>query len=151
MGNPANIVAGLVLILVGTWAVIEAIGLRVGTPTEPQPGFFPFLSGAFIIILSSIILAQGFFGHSKTKVSLAEMKRPALLVAVLAVSAAILEPLGYVITSFVVVALVLLIMRIKSWRVVLVTSLALSIGTFLLFGRLLGITLPTGILSALGL
>jgi len=62
-----------------------------------------------------------------------------------------LEPLGYVITSFVVVALVLLIMRIKSWRVVLVTSLALSIGTFLLFGRLLGITLPAGILSALGL
>jgi hypothetical protein len=35
--------------------------------------------------------------------------------------------------------------------VLLTTSVALSMGTFILFDRLLGITLPIGILSRLGL
>jgi putative tricarboxylic transport membrane protein len=151
MKNLTDMAGSLVLILLGIGAVIGAIGLRVGTPTEPQPGFFPFLSGAFIIILSSIIFVQGCLGRSKSKISLGEIQRPAMLVAVLIVFVALLEPLGYVIASPFVVALVLRIMGIKSWRVLLVTSLALSIGTFVLFDRLLGITLPVGILSRFGL
>jgi len=36
---------------------------------------------------------------------------------------------------------------VKSWRVLLVTSLGLSMGAYLLFGRLLGIDLPMGMLT----
>jgi putative tricarboxylic transport membrane protein len=75
------------------------------------------------------------------------MGRPAEVVAVLIAFVGLLEPLGYLITSFIGVALVLRIMGIKSWRVLLTTSLGLSIGTFVLFDRILGITLPVGILS----
>lgn len=151
MKNSADIVAGIVLIFVGIGAIVGAVGLRVGTPTEPQPGFFPFLSGVSILILSSIILIQGWLGRTKSRTSFGEVRRPAMLIAVLIAFVGLLEPLGYIIASPIIVVLALRIMGIRSWKVLLTTSLGLSIGTFVLFDRLLGITLPVGILSLLGL
>jgi putative tricarboxylic transport membrane protein len=151
MKNLADIAGSLILILVGIVAIIGAIGLHVGTPTEPQPGFFPFMSGAFILVLSSIILVQGWLGRGNRPAKFGEVRRPALLVVALIAFVAVLEPLGYLITSLIIVALVLRIMGIRSWRVLLTTSFAMSIGTFVLFDRLLGIALPVGILSRVGL
>jgi uncharacterized membrane protein YhhN len=151
MKNSADIVAGIVLILVGIGAIVGAIGLRLGTPTEPQPGFFPFLSGVSIFILSSILLVQGWLGRTESRISFREIQRPAMLIAVLIAFVGLLEPLGYIVVSPIIVVLALRIMGIRSWRVVLTTSVALSMGTFILFDRLLGITLPVGILSHLGL
>jgi putative tricarboxylic transport membrane protein len=74
-----------------------------------------------------------------------------MLIAVLIAFVGLLEPLGYIVVSPIIVVLALRIMGIRSWRVVLTTSVALSMGTFILFDRLLGITLPVGILSRLGL
>ncbi len=151
MKNRGDILASLLLILIGIGAVIGAIGLQVGTPTEPQPGFFPFLSGAAIILFSLIILVRGFFGRMEGKGSFGEIRRPAMLVGVLIVFVALLEPLGFIITSLVAIALVLLIMGVKSWKALLISTFAFSIGTFLLFDRLLGITLPAGVLARFGL
>jgi putative tricarboxylic transport membrane protein len=151
MKNSADIVAGIVLIFVGIGAIVGAVGLRVGTLTEPQPGFFPFVSGVSILILSSIILVQGWLGRTKSRISFGEIRRPAMLIAVLIAFVGLLEPLGYIIASPIMVVLALRIMGIRSWKVLLTTSLGLSIGTFILFDRLLGITLPVGILSRLGL
>jgi uncharacterized membrane protein YhhN len=151
MKNSAEIVAGLVLIVAGIGVIAGAIGLGIGTPTEPQPGFFPFLSGVIIFILSSILFAQGWLGRTQGRISFGEMRRPTMLIAVLIAFVGLLDPLGYIIASPILVALALLIMGIRSWRVLLTTSVALSMGTFILFDRLLGITLPVGILSRLGL
>jgi putative tricarboxylic transport membrane protein len=148
--NSTDIVAGIVLILIGTGAIIGAIGLRIGTPTEPQPGFFPFLSGVAILVLSLIILVQGWLGRKESGTRFGEIWRPAMLIAVLILFVGLLEPLGYVIASAIVVVLALLIMGIKSWRVLLVVGLAFPIGTFILFDRLLGIGLPVGILARFG-
>jgi uncharacterized membrane protein YhhN len=151
MRNLADVVAGIVLIFVGIGAIVGAVGLRVGTPTEPQPGFFPFLSGLSIFILSSIILVQGWLGRTENRIRFGEIRRPAMLIAVLIAFVGLLEPLGYVLACPIIVVLALRIMGIRSWKVLLTTSLGLSIGTFVLFDRLLGITLPVGILSHLGL
>jgi len=149
MKNRGDILASLLLILIGIGAIIGAIGLQIGTPTEPQPGFFPFLSGAVIILFSLIILARGFFGRMEDKRSFGEIRRPAMLVGVLIVFVALLEPLGFIIISLISIVLVLLIMGVKSWKALLISTFAFSIGTFLLFDRLLGITLPAGVLARL--
>lgn len=151
MKNWPDIAGSFFLTLIGIGAVTGAIGLRIGTPTEPQPGFFPFLSGVAIIILSLMILTWGWLGRSKGKIEFGEMRRPAMLVVALILFVGLLEPLGYLIVTPFISALVLYIMHVRSWRVLLTTSLALSIGTYVLFGRLLGLMLPAGILSRIGL
>jgi len=58
MKNRSDAVGSLFLFLLGIGAVLGAIRLKVGSPTEPQPGFFPFLGGLSLIVLSFIIFLR---------------------------------------------------------------------------------------------
>ena len=151
MKNTSDVVGSLFLFLLGIGAIIGAIRLHVGSLTEPQPGFFPFLGGISLIVLSSIIFLKGRLGHSRKKVAFGEVGRPALLLAVMIVLVAVLDRLGYVIGTFIASGLILRILNVKSWRVLILTSFCLSIGTYILFDKLLGIELPVGILARFGL
>ena len=151
MKNTGDVVGSFFLFFLGIGAVIGAIRLHVGSPTEPQPGFFPFLGGISLIVLSSIILLKGRTGQSQKKVVFGDVGRPALLLVVMIVLVGVLDRLGYVIGTFIASGLILRILNVKSWRVLLLTSLCLSIGTYILFDKLLGIELPVGILVRLGL
>ncbi len=151
MKNPSDVLGSLLLFLVGVGAIMGAVRLHVGSPTEPQPGFFPFLAGIALISLSSIIFFQGWLGHSQKQTAFGEVGRPALMLAVLIGLVVVLDRLGYVLGTFVASGLILRILSVKSWRVLIITSLGLSLGTYLLFDRLLGIDLPMGILSRFNL
>jgi putative tricarboxylic transport membrane protein len=151
MKNRSDVAGGFFLFLLGIGAIIGAIQLHVGSPTEPQPGFFPFLGGISLMVFSSIIFLKGWLGYSQKKVALGEVGRPALLLVVMIVLVAVLDRLGYVIGTFVASGLILRILNVKSWRVLILTSLCLSIGTYILFDKLLGIELPVGILVRFGL
>ena len=151
MKNKSDLLGSLALFLVGVGAIIGAVRLHLGSPTEPQPGFFPFLGGISLIVLSSIIFLKGGIGQSQKKVVFGEVGRPALLLGVMIALVAVLDRVGYVIGTFVASGLILRILNVKSWRTVILTSLCLSIGTYILFDKLLGIELPVGILVRLGL
>jgi uncharacterized membrane protein len=151
MKNRSDAAGSLFLFLLGLGAVIGAIRLKVGSPTEPQPGFFPFLGGLSLIILSTVIFFKGWFGKSQKKIAFGEVWRPVLLLIVMIALVAVLDNVGYVIATFIASGLILRILNVKSWRVLLLTSLCLSLGTYILFDKLLGIELPVGILVRLGL
>jgi hypothetical protein len=151
MKNTGDAVGSIFLFLLGIGAVFGAIRLKVGSPTEPQPGFFPFLGGLSLIVLSSVIFFKGWAGKSPTKVVFGEVGRPALLLVVLIALVAVLDRVGYVIGTFIASGLILRILNAKSWWTLILTSLCLSVGTYILFDKLLGIDLPVGILARLGL
>ncbi len=151
MKNRNDVAGSLFLFLLGIGAVIGAIHLKVGSPTEPQPGFFPFLGGLSLIVFSAIIFTKGWIGKNQKKVSFGEVGRPALLIVVMIALVAALDGVGYVIGTFIASGLILRILNVKSWRTLILTSLCLSIGTYVLFDKLLGIDLPVGILVRFGL
>jgi hypothetical protein len=151
MKNTGDVVGSLFLFFLGIGAVIGAIRLHVGSPTEPQPGFFPFLGGLSLIVLSSIILLKGGIRQSQKKAVFREIGRPALLLVVMIALVGVLDSVGYVIGIFIASGLILRILNVKSWWVLFLTGFCLSIGTYILFDRLLGIELPVGILARLGL
>ena len=151
MKNRSDAVGSLFLFLLGIGAVVGAIRLKVGSPTEPQPGFFPFLGGLSLIVLSSVIFLKGRTGENQKRVAFGEVGRPALLLAVMIALVAVLDSVGYVIGTFIASGLVLRILNVKSWRTLILTSFCLSIGTYILFDKLMGIELPVGILARLGL
>ena len=151
MKNKSDLIGSLFLLLLGIGAVIGALRMHVGSPTVPQPGFFPFLGGIALIVFSSIIFLKAWRGHGQEKVAFGEIGRPALLLGVVILLVAVLDRLGYVIGTLIASGLILRILNVKSWKVLILTSLCLSIGTYILFDKLLGIELPVGILARLGL
>jgi putative tricarboxylic transport membrane protein len=150
MQNRGDMIGSILLIFLGIGVVIESIRLQVGTPLMPQPGFFPFLGGFLLIGLSIVLLIQGWLGRGKSsqqpREAFGELRRPVILVVSMSVYTAVLEPLGYLLPTIAISALILRVLGLKSWKVLGLASLILSVGTYILFGRILGIDLPAGIL-----
>jgi len=147
MRKTGEIVVGLCFACVGLLFLTGAVKLRVGVPTEPQPGFFPFIDGVILVALSILFLIQAWGGRTGEREAFGQMKGPALVVLTLILYVATLESLGYVITTAILAAVVLKVMKTKPLVLVL-TSLMLAVVSYLLFDRLLGVTLPPGLLAA---
>ena len=147
MRNQGDVGASLFLILVGAGVVIGAVKLHVGSATEPEAGFFPFVGGALLIALSSILLAQAWRGHSLGAKAFGELRRPAILTIALVIYVTVLDGVGYVLATLLLSAVILRILETRSWWVLALVSLVLSVGSYILFDRLLGVTLPGGILA----
>ena len=148
MRKPGEIVAGLCFAVIGILFVIGAVKLQVGVPTEPRPGFFPFIDGIILIVLSALFLVQVWGGRAGESRVFGKMGGPVLVVLMLILYVATLEILGYVITTTILSAVVLKVMKTKP-RIIILVSLILSVMSYLLFDRLLGITLPRGLLAFL--
>jgi putative tricarboxylic transport membrane protein len=153
MRNRTDIIGSLLLIAIGVGVVIESFRLKLGTPLTPQPGFFPFIGGSLLIGLSIVLLVQGWLrrGEStrKPREVAGGLRKPAILIASLSVYTAALSYLGYVLPTIILVAAILRVLGVTSWKVLILASLGLSIGAYLLFGRVLGIDLPEGVLPFL--
>jgi len=155
MQNRGDIIGSVVLILIGIGVVIGSIRLHVGTPLMPQPGFFPFLGGFLLIGLSLVLLVQGWLGRDKAprqprEAAFGEWRRPLILVVSMSVYTAVLEWLGYVLPTIALSVVILRVLGVTSWKVLILASVGLSVGTYVLFGRILGIDLPAGVLPFLG-
>jgi putative tricarboxylic transport membrane protein len=141
--------AGFFFAFFGIAVVIGSLGLPLGTPLDPQPGFFPLLAGVFLSGLSIVHLARVFLkrkGSSKMQ-AFGAVWRPAFLIAGLFIYTFILDPVGYVIATIFLSVIILRILESKSWWKLVTISVAASIGTYVLFDRIMGVTLPLGILK----
>jgi putative tricarboxylic transport membrane protein len=145
-----DIIASLIGALAGIGVVVGSLELRIGTLTSPQPGFFPLLGGVTLLALSSTLLVQAWLGRSTGCEAFGELRRPAILVVAMGGYVAILDPLGYVLATIPIAVVVLRVLGVTSWRVLGVSSVGLSVGTYVLFARVLGIELPVGVLEFLG-
>ncbi|MDI7258557.1 MAG: tripartite tricarboxylate transporter TctB family protein [Thermodesulfobacteriota bacterium] len=147
MRKIGDIFASIFFICVGIGFMIGAIGLRVGKPTEPQPGFFPFLGGIVLVLLSGILLFQAWHRGRGEPQALGKLWGPATVILGLIAYVATLDSVGYLITITMLSAIVLRVLQTKSLWVLTVTSLILAISSYILFDRLLGVPLPSGILA----
>lgn len=154
MRNRTDIIGSVLLIVIGVGVVIESLRLKLGTPLMPQPGFFPFLGGSLLIGLSLIPLVQGWLrlGNSTRKPPkvAGELRRPLILIVSMSLYTAVLGFLGYILPTLILVAVILRVTGVTSWKILGLASLGLSVGAYLLFGRILGIDLPAGVLPFLG-
>ena len=149
MIQKGDLFASLFGILLGAAVIIGSIRLRLGTPTEPQPGFYPFMAGIILIVLCGILLIRAFSGRSPGGETIGEIRRPVILILGLFVYSVVLDLLGYVIATVILSGVVLCVLDTKGWWKIAVISLVLSCGTYFLFDRLLDVSLPVGILAGL--
>jgi putative tricarboxylic transport membrane protein len=154
MWSRTDIIESVLLILVGVGVVIESIRLQVGTFLMPQPGFFPLLGGSLLIGLSVTFVVQAWLEHGQapgqSQEAFGELRRPLILVVGMSLYTAVLEWLGYILPTVIITAIILRVLGVTSWKELTLASLGISVGTYFLFGRLLGIELPSGVLPFLG-
>jgi putative tricarboxylic transport membrane protein len=146
MRKPGEIVVGFCFLAIGIGFTVGAVRLQIGVPTEPQPGFFPFWDGMILIALSAVFLFRAWGGRAGESLAFGRLGGPAVVVLALVLYVAAMETVGYVITTALLSAVVLKVLETKP-RALVLMSLILAVASYLIFDRLLGVTLPLGLLA----
>jgi putative tricarboxylic transport membrane protein len=121
---------------------IEAIRLDPGTLGRPGPGLAPLIY-AGVLVLFSVILLLRTFRSGETFSILLDWRRVLSILAVLIFYGVAIEWLGYLICTFVVIAVLLRTTR-PGWLQPIVFAAAVTLAVDLLFVRWLAVALPIG-------
>jgi len=135
--------------------------LGIGKFNAPGPGLMPFLLGILFGLLALCKLIAALLGHGeseeppKTEEGEADQsptlyKKLALVVVALLAYAILLEPLGFLPTTFLTMFFLFRSAGFKRWSVAAASSAGVVLITYFLF-TYLGVRFPPGILRALGL
>ncbi len=150
MSQRTDLIAGLAFLALGVGVCVEAAHLGFGSIHAPEPGFFPWIGGVLLTGLAVALLVRTWRSTEAGPRAPASWGRPVLLMVALAVYVPLLEPLGYPLVTAGLCIVALRILESRHWTATIAASLALALGSYLLFDRVLGVELPAGILTFLG-
>jgi putative tricarboxylic transport membrane protein len=149
--NRQDQVGSLVWLLLGAFIIIVSLStLTVGTVLEPGPGLFPLGMGSLLSFLSLITLAKAFFEECREDKSLSALwsglnwSKTVVTLGALLAYLIVLNTAGFVVTTLLLLLLLLRVMERQGWIIVVGLSILGSVGSYLLFERLLQIPFPKG-------
>ncbi|HYB74753.1 MAG TPA: tripartite tricarboxylate transporter TctB family protein [Candidatus Sulfotelmatobacter sp.] len=139
-----DLAAGALFAGLGMGVCVRAMTLTIGSAHDPQPGFFPLIGGILLVALATLLIVQAFGGGRGAPGEAAgdSLRPPAVLVTGLAIYAALLEWAGYPVMTALMALLALRVLGTR-WAPGIVVSVALAVGSYLLFVKL-GVPLPLG-------
>jgi putative tricarboxylic transport membrane protein len=130
---------------------LESWRLDVGNLHAPGPGFLPFLTGLLLGGLAGIAFIQalkekpsqdrGFFSFGDYLIKVG------LLAGALVVYVLLLNTLGFLVGTFLLLLFLFRIMEPLGWKTVFLASIITLGAVYLLFDVFLGTRLPSGILG----
>jgi len=130
-------------------------GLQMGVPKNPGPGFIPFIIGALMVLCTGFHLVRVFRkGGPAGKgegTSPGEKKNYAAILGITACAILfplVLETLKFMTTTFFVSFFMFLVLKPKKRVFALLLAAGMSLSSFLVFSRLLGVALPMGFLES---
>lgn len=148
----SDLAVALILIGFAGFVLAQSLELPFGRVQTPQTGFFPTLLAALLLIFSSILLAQAFFAPAEKRrgpdpmTSDAWVRIGATLAAMIGF-ALVLEHLGFLLTTFTLMVLLLRAVESQKWPKVIAIAAATAGFAYAVFGWLLAIPLPGGVLG----
>jgi len=146
----AYIIANLVWLALAAAICTESIRLKVGSFQMPGPAFLPFFAGALLGILSLISLVQTWREKETQEAGPwggTPFLKLALLLGVLFIYTALLEVLGFVLGTFLLLLFLFRVVEPVGWKTVILVTVLTMGGTYLLFGILIESSLPKGFLG----
>jgi len=144
-------VSGWVWLITGLLIVIGSISLLdVGTFYNPGPGLFPLMTGALLGFLSFMILIRATLNKATEKGNLRELwaglkwQKMLYTIGALFIYSLIIDRIGFLLTTFLLLIFLFRAIEPQRWRVVIGSSVLISIVFYLVFDRLLQVQLPRG-------
>lgn len=128
---------------------IESYRLGIGSFHAPGTGFFPFWVGMVFGILSLLLLIPTFIRKRKEE-TISEKIRWGSIILVLAslfIYAIVLEKLGFVVSTLLFIAALLMIIERKKWHIVAIIAILSTLAFYIVFQVWLQSNLPKGILG----
>lgn len=151
MNKKYHILPAVFWIVLSVFVMIFSHHLDLGNFQNPGPGLMPFLVGIALLLAAIIILIKSFLnikeGHDKVEgVAPSEINfcKVGLVLGALFTYAFLLEKLGYLVTTSLLLIFLFKIAGSQKWRSILAASVLTVIITFLLF-TFLGLRFPKGI------
>jgi putative tricarboxylic transport membrane protein len=145
----SQLAVSVVLAGLAGFVLLESRHLSFGSMRVPQTGFFPLLLAALLLIFSTILFAQELFGAASGRPAdniLPEgWFRIAFTLAAMIGFALVLERLGFLLTTFFLMILLLRAIESQRWRKVFFVAALTAIASYAIFGWILGIPLPGGV------
>ena len=137
----------------GMFLCIGAVRLNLGHFHKPGPGFISFLAGS-LLGLAGFLLFMGQLvekrkgGEGKGRISIDHFWKKGVWLLIASFGYCLfLDPLGFVISTVLLIFILIKIMGNRRWFFPFLTSVLVAIITYLAFNVWLRINLPRGILG----
>lgn len=150
----SDLLSGLFFLVLGIVFTVFAIRYGLVVDGIPGPGLFPFVVGAALILLSSIL----FIGNQSYRGQADEGERmqkapdrkswsnPILVLVALCGYMLALKHVGFVVTTFLFMLFLLRAVEPQKWRTSLSVSLLTAVLSYVLFHVWLRVEMPKGLL-----
>jgi putative tricarboxylic transport membrane protein len=129
----------------GAAAAYEAAKLPFGTIHNPGPGFFPWWTSVVIILLGLVLVFTALRPRSShARKDSGRVVKVFVLLVVLAVYTFLLDLLGYLVCTFLLVLFMLRATDPQRWPIALCVAAMAAIGSYVVFAVWLSVPLPRG-------
>jgi putative tricarboxylic transport membrane protein len=147
----ANIVVAVSLACLAIFFFFEAGRLNFGSMRVPQTGFFPKTLLVLVLVLSLCLLVQTLRqAETETRTQPIPSEgwiRIGATLATLLGFALLLEWLGFFVSTFLLMVLLLRAIEAMPWAKVVLVALSTALIAYCIFAWLLGVPLPAGVLG----
>ena len=140
--NPSSVMAILLLIF-GIFYFNGARKLSFGNLAEPGPGWYPIILSFALLTMATVLLV---ISMRQRLVWGSVINRIVVIGLILLCTVLVYEPLGYVVTMFLMMFITLRVLGTRNWITLILLSAILSYGTYWLFAIVFFVPLPQGIL-----
>jgi hypothetical protein len=136
--------SGLMFVLVGIGFAWGALGYSFGTSARPGPGYFPFGLGILMAILGGVVLFSSLTIETEDGEPIGPWAWKPLLIIVGAVAGfgVVLPKLGLVVSLPLLIFIAAMAGDEFHWRDAIVNAVVLTVGSWLIFSKGLGLTIP---------
>ncbi len=146
-----ELLAGGVLFVFGLITFSLSLKMPIGKFRMPGTGMFPLILGILLMLLSSLFILRLFYQSKKTVLEkglgpLSQLFPIQLILffGTMVLATAFFKQLGYPLTSFLLMMVLLRTLRMKNWGFILLLSLVTAGVSYFLFVQWLKIPLPKG-------
>ena len=141
---------GAVLLLFASAILWGAFQMSVGTSGAPGPGFFPRILGSMLVLISLGLIIRALRLEPAEDVTVALGHRDiTLTVLALLVFGLVFEYAGFVLSATLFMLVLLRAFAKRGWLASIATAVAIVLVTYYAFVKLLGVSLPAGLLPFL--
>jgi putative tricarboxylic transport membrane protein len=128
-------------------AIVESLRMGTGTMKEPGAGFLSLAIGLILAVFSLVLIIRGWKPEKGSQLVKHSATTIIALVA-LFIYSLIMDSIGFVVATFLLVAVLFHLAERRRWWVLLGMSALVTAFAYLLFGVVLKVYFPEGILGS---